>query len=346
MTWRFCVNEFGWNYKYSDSDGLTVNSINPDVLEVALKDHNTEPMRNAVLLADDRWYYAGTEGRIFAAKFDDMSHPKMIHQLELNEAYGGGYAVPSMYKKDGRYYLYYHVGSATMGSNYYYLLNKDEAILEMSANASAIGPARSDNGLIYYVSEYLDYPMYKADGYFWCLAEDTNSDKGVKRIYRVDEKTEETTLACSLPADNFTYSKGVFYIVGKDRYLYKMKYNADSASDYELIPTSTKLSNYDLSVTETGDIFYIGLDSKLYMAGSDKPINPDVDAWSLTQMEGYTVCGFDMYNTKNPYKLMILGKDGTEAFKTSDHAESFAINNGILTYADSETGAVFMVDLR
>lgn len=28
MTWRFCVEEFGWQYSFSDKDGLTISSVN------------------------------------------------------------------------------------------------------------------------------------------------------------------------------------------------------------------------------------------------------------------------------------------------------------------------------
>lgn len=141
ITWRFAADELGWDYSFDSINGLAISSHNIHLLQSAVPNDraiDTEVMA----IADGYVYYAGTNGRIMQSKIIpsnnvesiggliDAPRGKVIYQLPFHSLGDGkSYVLPSLYTEDGKAYLTYQNGGATMGTDYLFLLNSDGATL-------------------------------------------------------------------------------------------------------------------------------------------------------------------------------------------------------------------------
>lgn len=141
ITWQFAVDEFGWDYSFDLNNGLAINSHNIHLLQSAVpKDRakDTEVMA----IADGYVYYVGTNGRIMQSVILPLNNPdsnggliaaptsKVIDQLPFSSMGDGkSYVLPWLYAEDGKCYLTFHNGGATMGTEYLFRLNSEGATL-------------------------------------------------------------------------------------------------------------------------------------------------------------------------------------------------------------------------
>lgn len=131
MTWRFCVDELGWDYSYSDKNGLAVNSDNIRIEQIQMpfdkaRDDYGQVLNSAsqnVTVTDKYIYYQGTGGQIMQADITDVSKRKAIYQLPTTD--GSSYVLSGLYTKKDAVYLSYHLGGGIMGSDQTFRLNED-----------------------------------------------------------------------------------------------------------------------------------------------------------------------------------------------------------------------------
>ena len=132
LTWRFAVDNFHWEYSFDSENGLVINSSNH---RVKMLDLSALEMVGAYsgFTCDGEYYYHhnSANGNIYRTPVNDLGKPEVIHHIESGIPAGLSYA-------DGKVYLSYRSGGATMGSDHKYYINKDKTLTEAE---KASGPA-------------------------------------------------------------------------------------------------------------------------------------------------------------------------------------------------------------
>ena len=213
ITWRFGVDEFGWDYSFDSKNGLTINSKNTHLLETEVPNDKAEGW-DTMAIAKGYLYYVGTKGRIMQAEIftgnSSDSNKAVIKKTSSKVAYqlplhtmgdGKSYVLPSLYSKDGKAYLTYSNGGATMGTDYLLLLDSNGATLLNSSRNELksfgdkdfqwwVGPAPGPGNL--YMKT--DDPLYSKEtgyegwkkignpdylyGWNWKISEESESSSG------------------------------------------------------------------------------------------------------------------------------------------------------------------------
>lgn len=131
MTWRFGVDEFGWDYHFDSKNGLVINSDNIKLEQRTLKSNRATnldgSLKNNVAVTDKFAYYEDSKGQIIQASLADTSITKAVYQLpEWSYGSGDGQTVyGNLYTEGGEAFLFYHQGGATMGTDFLFRLNDD-----------------------------------------------------------------------------------------------------------------------------------------------------------------------------------------------------------------------------
>ena len=138
MTWRFCVDEFNWQYSFSTQDGLIISS------SYAIRQYDSLPGRavsdnpNDAATDGEYVYYAADAGRIMSTPLNDIAHAKEVFQLPIDDFLGDYYCRPTIFERDGKVFLSYHLGGASMGSSYLYLLEGTNEARKLDSSTSKI----------------------------------------------------------------------------------------------------------------------------------------------------------------------------------------------------------------
>ena len=139
MTWRFCVDEFNWQYSFTNADGLVISSGTAATKTYGiLPQQSDSSLLKDVVATDGKYvYYAADEGVIMSAPLTAPAQAKAAYQLPLN-SYGDGktYCLPSLSEQNGKVYLSYHNGGAIMGTGYLYTFNANGEAVKLDANNS------------------------------------------------------------------------------------------------------------------------------------------------------------------------------------------------------------------
>jgi len=85
LTWRFAVDEFGWEYSYDHENGLVINSNNYHVEKLELP-QTSDTNQICMIMNDDYYHYAGNDG-IYRAKIEDISDYQLLHTMKFNPFY-------------------------------------------------------------------------------------------------------------------------------------------------------------------------------------------------------------------------------------------------------------------
>ncbi len=124
LTWRFAHDAFGWDYEWSDSDGLSIHSSNPQIKDAGLPDYAAS---NGFAVYKGYYYFAETEGaqnHIYRSPVSNPGDKKHIYAYEYSTSYGNN-TLLGFNVRDDALWLNYHTGGATMGSDHYVKLNED-----------------------------------------------------------------------------------------------------------------------------------------------------------------------------------------------------------------------------
>ncbi len=127
LTWRFAVDEFGWEYSFDHENGLNINSANHRVKMLDLSALEMNSYYDG-FTCDGEYYYHhnSANGNIYRTPIDDLENQEVIHQIE-----SGRYA--SLSFADGKVYLSYYSGGATMGTSHRYIINKDKTLTKLES---------------------------------------------------------------------------------------------------------------------------------------------------------------------------------------------------------------------
>lgn len=135
ITWRFAVDEFGWEHAFDNHNGLRIdtNDGNKTVagqitLPIVTRANGT---KGAFTSANGYYYYEGRAGKIYQAPVADPTNAGEVYQLPI-DGYSETYAVASLHNQDGRAILKYHTGGAVMGSDHRIWLREDGSNQDVS----------------------------------------------------------------------------------------------------------------------------------------------------------------------------------------------------------------------
>ncbi|MBA1335394.1 MAG: hypothetical protein HPY66_1017 [Firmicutes bacterium] len=376
MTWRFGVEEFGWEYGFDPQNGLVIQSPNQKLEKVMLSGYAGGP----VIAAGQFYYYGGSDGAIYQTSVSSPENAKKVYQLPM-WSYGDSYVNYGLTKKDGEAWLTYHQGGATMGSDYYIRLKPDgtsqvvesgyltfRTFGDITVKINQGVPPGRNNLMIKYAGQEFervgnpDYlygwdfelretsqggspsrDLYLKDDYIYVLAVDKSKDTDESRIHRVNIHTGETSRVSDLRANSFKMDGENIYFISEGE-LYRMP--IDGGGESRLETTGPVSREFDIQVLD-GAVYYVGSkDNELYKAGTDQSLNPGGKATGLKIEDGYLICTFEEENN-NPYRIMIFNKDGKVVFKTSDvaHITGISVENGRLSYVESTSKNIYSTDL-
>ena len=134
MTWKYCVDQFAWDYTFDAGSGLSIKSANAKLDQISIPKNRLlegfgyyyEKKSTAVMAKNGYCYYVDDKGAVMQAPLSDMSKAKKVFQLEI-WSYGDGktFDMHSFYEENGKAYLFFHSGGATMGSDHRYVLHED-----------------------------------------------------------------------------------------------------------------------------------------------------------------------------------------------------------------------------
>lgn len=138
ITWRFAYQEFGWGYRFDPELGLSIRSNTIQIRQSVLPE-DRDTTKETMAIAGGYVYYVGTNGQIMQSSIDLNQVPvhKVVFQLPINSFWGGSdYVLPKLYSEDGKAYLSYYSGGATMGTDYlYYITSVGASLINNTRNA-------------------------------------------------------------------------------------------------------------------------------------------------------------------------------------------------------------------
>ncbi len=142
ITWRFAVEEFGWQYSFTPNNGLVIHSSanTTSVAQLTLPIVNNDlGGKGAFTMAGDFFYYEGANGKIYQAPASNPDNRKEVYQLPPTDVSTGfGHNFVSLQTDNGRAILKYHTGGATMGSDHLIWLKEDGSAEEIDSGYAAL----------------------------------------------------------------------------------------------------------------------------------------------------------------------------------------------------------------
>lgn len=257
LTWRFAVNEFGWDYHFNGAKGLTIDATNQKTASTTLNQaQTTNGAPFAFALDQKNLYYEGVGGVIYKRplnRFQDDAQQKQVMKIQgyYDE---NAYSQCRMEERNGQVYLHYWVGGAIMGGEFTYRLRDttfewvadrenyyDFGSFQIIADASS---GWSDPKKLTYqdangrreIGEAQYY--YRAGGNrtgyngnntslgkpcvdYWNNQLYTvawkNDGKDNNHLCSVDLKTGKTTVLSQHPTDAFQLSQGIAYYLSEEQ---------------------------------------------------------------------------------------------------------------------------------
>jgi hypothetical protein len=123
LTWRFAHDQFGWEYRWDDAEGLSIQSHNPQLLTPDLPSYAG---RNDVTLYKGYYYFAettGTTNQVYRAPVQSPSEKETVYSYNLGSDHPNPFL--SFRIRDNELWFKYHVGGATMGGDVFVKVNDD-----------------------------------------------------------------------------------------------------------------------------------------------------------------------------------------------------------------------------
>lgn len=169
LTWRFAVDEFGWEHSFDIEKGLIINSDNYHVEAIKL------PNCTGMAATDNSYYYYNGvfEGKnvIYRVSVIDTSNPQVMHELPETDMS----RIASFIECNGDIYINYFAGSSPiMATEYYYKIEADGTLTSKKPENYSGGKhgyseftVQNDDIFVKGVNEYFDSPTkmtYIIDG--------------------------------------------------------------------------------------------------------------------------------------------------------------------------------------
>jgi hypothetical protein len=124
LTWKFAHGEFGWGYMWDDTEGLAINSNNPQVQTVNLP---TSAGENDVAVFKGYYYFtetAGNTNQVYRVPITNTSNKELVYSYDVDTSHGFNKNL-KFEIRDNELWFSYHVGGAIMGSDKYCKVNEN-----------------------------------------------------------------------------------------------------------------------------------------------------------------------------------------------------------------------------
>jgi hypothetical protein len=124
LTWRFAHDEFGWNYRWSDTDGLSITSHNPQVQTVQLPAYAGE---NDVAIFKGYYYFAETmdmTNHIYRAPVQQPSDMEEIYSYNFYNSDWNRKVVTFQIRNNTLWFTY-HLGRGLTGTDLFVKIGDD-----------------------------------------------------------------------------------------------------------------------------------------------------------------------------------------------------------------------------
>lgn len=161
LTWRFAVDEFGWEYRFDLDNGLIITSENTHVEMIDLPG-----ITGDIATDGEFYYYSGVQGDksvVYRVPVADTSNPQVIHELEESPLTQNA----SFNVSEGNIYIAYFVGHSAIGGSWrHYKINSDGSVTSEIPNDNYSGGkhgyselrVEKDGIKVKGVNEYVDGP--------------------------------------------------------------------------------------------------------------------------------------------------------------------------------------------
>lgn len=124
LTWRFAHDEFKWGYQWSDTDGLSITSENPQVQTVQLPAYSGE---NDVALFKGYYYFVETTdmtNHVYRAPMQQLYDKEEIYSYNFNTSVWNQKAV-TFQIRDHTLWFAYHLGGGLTGTDQFVKIGDD-----------------------------------------------------------------------------------------------------------------------------------------------------------------------------------------------------------------------------
>ena len=126
LTWRFAVDEFGWNYSFDSANGLVIDSSNDKTTVI-----NLPKISDGDIAFDDNYYYynVSENGKhyIYRAPISDTSKAQQIYELpDSPMTRSANFSNGS----DGMYFSYSQGSVPTTGTTAFKIINRDGTVTD------------------------------------------------------------------------------------------------------------------------------------------------------------------------------------------------------------------------
>ncbi|NLT94244.1 MAG: hypothetical protein GXW85_01715 [Clostridia bacterium] len=372
LTWRFAVEEFGWEYSFDAREGLKITADNKKVQAVTLPNYQGQ----GLMVMGENYVYQGKDGMVFIASRTNPDKARKIYQLPHPWPDESIFSLARFYKDNGEYFMSYHTGGATMGTDHYYKIKSDgqlEKVLggnnystsKFFKNMQIIvqqGVPPYPNNLVVFDGKETknignpDYiygwasmsngavshsrDIYLVGDDLYLLAYNGTKEKDHSKVYRVNLNTNVFSLASPIDANRFVIEDNEIYLA-KDNKLYKT-----DITGREPRLLTDNMANFNGFQVLKGQVYYINKnDQKLYRLGSDIPLNEKGKVTSLTRQEQFIIAVFEE-EAENRYRFMVFDAKGDCVFKTSDVPGAVSIDNDRMAYSIDDSGKVYSINLK
>ncbi len=364
LTWRYAVNEFGWQYAFDTNLGLEIRTSrgNLSVKEVILPIVQRETgEKGAFAMAGDYYYFEGVAGKIYQAPISNPQNINFVYQLPLSDMQDA-FVSASLYADGNQAYLKYHTGGAIMGSDHLFKLNEDATALEVDNGYSNYkkfeaytvrveqGFPPSNNNLK--IKKNFEVEFVKIGnpeftyGLFIKHESTQTSAQGNNDLYLIDGDVYVLGYE-GLPDDLAAGTTGIYKVnietnltsrlFSEEAQSFKivedMVYFLDGNSLLYRVPLTG--GKAELLVNKPVEHYHImnknvyyalTEDALLRVLGRSDSINQGGKLINLKQQGNYLIATFENRSTPS-YKLIVLDQEGTVRYKTYENFDLVGIHN-------------------
>ncbi len=240
LTWRFAVDEFGWEYSYDNKNGLIINADNYICKTLNLPDLREGEFMFPNAATDGKYYYyTGNDKKVYRTPVDNINANEHIYTMATNIYSPDGSSTILFSVQEDDVYLSYRTG-ASMGTDYRVKINPDGTVEDSEEgdySHSFLGG-----------SEYI----YDLDGY--TVKVFRGGGPGTSRVLYYKDGSEEYT---EILSENIVFaeicSPGISNWQDRENYAY---------NDIQIIGKNIYMTGYNKATGENSALYCYNLDTQ------------------------------------------------------------------------------------
>ncbi len=369
LTWRFAVDEFGWQYQFSHEAGLVISADNQKTDSLFITDGRTTEeglTEFDFIINSENLYYQGKDGVIYQRPLNQWQDTgKRIAVAQIPEdSYANGYRhVWFSELQDEVYYTFWY-GGASMGGISKYRIGTDQAAYHQSKHdytdfgdftiridgvqiggRSAVPMTYIDN------KDGRTRTLGEAGYYFYVHPNSYDAKANVlyAKASEYDEATGNTSHASLYKVSVADGGMELYMDVCPDQYavagdmLYywyytdKVLYAKDLTTGKETVAAAQVNQDIPFAGTANG-VYFSSTEAGKQLCYWDKDTgkstvhNDKGRLVALDKSNEYVIARFEE-TADNPHRLLVFDPQGRQVYASADVAHKAVVNkNGVLVY--------------